>query len=336
MSLFKTTRDITHYLYCYLERAKQADATMGEETITELLSIELKTVLSSMSDINTRFVQCNKSTEKKTGSDFLWYIQSTKTRKYVGLYVQAKKSPYTNGKCDLSHNYKNPITVGSSGLIKTQVDNLIYKAKEAEAIPLYCVYNYLDYRYMNSVNHPPYLSARRWPTILMEPKEFSFTYVNAKHVKTLLSETKGTQNRRTFDFEEIKEMPFYSLFGNQHGTNTNKTIIETIIKNATIMSEEQDENRYLLDSLPKHIEELLEGGSEYAQNVDNSIKKLLPAYILVTSTDQEISEEISEKLVEKIIKEEWEEEEGRLPHLRYLLNCESNYSLKYFLKYSSR
>lgn len=325
MSLSKTIRDITHYLYWYLKRANQAKATIGEETITDLLSIELKTILPSVSGMSTSYVQCNKNTEKKTGSDFLWYIYSTKTRKYVGLYVQAKKSPHDNGKCDLSHNYKNAVTIGSSGSSKRQVDNLIYKADKAKAIPLYCVYNYLDGSYMDSTNQLPYLSTRRWPTNLSEPEEFSFTYVNAKHVQTLLNKKKGTQSRRTFDFEEIEEMPFYSLFSNQHPMHTNRTITETIIENAMIMSEEQDKNRYILDSLPDYIQELMERGQEYAQNVDNSIKKLLPAHILVTETDQEISEEISEK--------ESEEETDLVYYLNYLLNCDSNYSLKYFTKY---
>ncbi|MDP9579710.1 UNVERIFIED_ORG: hypothetical protein J2X74_005583 [Bacillus sp. 1751] len=295
MSLSKIIREITYHFYRYLERARSVGATIGEETITDLLSIELKSIHSSVDGISTSstsFVQCNKNTEKKTGSDFLWYIYSTKTKKYVGLYVQAKKSPHDNGKCDLSHNYKTAVTIGSSGPSKRQVDNLIYKADKANAIPLYCVYNYLDCTYMANTRQPPYLNARRWPTNLWRPEEFSFTYVNAKHVQTLLNQKIGTQNRRTFDFEEIEEMPFYTLFINQPPMNTNRTITDAIIENAMINSEERDKNRYLLDSLPKHIQELLNRGQEYVQNVDNSIKKLLPAHVILTETDQQISEKI--------------------------------------------
>lgn len=326
MSLSKTIRDITHFLYWYLKRANQAKATMGEETITDLLSIELKTILPSVSGMSTSYVQCNKNTEKKTGSDFLWYIYSTKTKKYVGLYVQAKKSPHDNGKCDLSHNYKTDVTIGSSSS-KRQVDNLIYKAKNAKAIPLYCVYNHLDTNTMSIKNKPTYLSTRKWPDNLTNPSEFSFTYVNAKNVQSLLNQPmkhQKTKTRRTFDFEEIKEMPFYSLFSNQDSTSTNRDITKTIIKNATIMSEEQDKDQYLLDSLPEEFKKLLKGGQKYVQTLDNSTKKSLPTHVLLTETDQEFSKDISEEFSEDISEEQSQEDS----YLTFLIDYWIYYSLK--------
>ncbi|MCM3255583.1 DUF6615 family protein [Priestia aryabhattai] len=330
MSLSKTIRDITHFLYWYLKRANQAKATMGEETITDLLSIELKTILPSVSGMSTSYVQCNKNTEKKTGSDFLWYIYSTKTKKYVGLYVQAKKSPHDNGKCDLSHNYKTGVTIGSFSS-KRQVDNLIYKAKNAKAIPLYCVYNCLDKHYISSTNQPPYLSAQGWPKNLTEPKEFSFTYVNAKNVQSLLNQPmkhQKTKTRRTFDFEEIKEMPFYSLFSNQDSKNPNRDITKTIIENATIMSEGLDKDQYLLDSLPEEFKKLLKGGQKYVQTLDNSTKKSLPTHVLLTETDQEFSKDISKDISEEFTEDISEEQSQEDSYLRFLIDYWIYYCLK--------
>ncbi|SFH48021.1 hypothetical protein SAMN04487776_11915 [Priestia megaterium] len=327
MSLFQVTRETTHYLFEHLLCGNYAEATMGEETMTDLLAVDLKIriLFTALKGLDTKIVQCDKHKEKETGADFLWYIHSKKSGKYIGLYVQAKRSidSYNSskdslGRCKLSHNYKNPIPVGSgrsAAVITRQVDNLIHQAEIAKAIPLYCFYNFLDTDTLSSPNSD-YLTKRKFPSSLLWPDEFSFTYAHAKHVQELLNKKRGTnatQNRNTFKFKEIMGFPFYTLFAKLTRLDNSTNITQRIYRNAMLTydslsdpkvmvdknpNDYNKEDKYILDKLPDHIQALFDGNSinDKSTRNKNLNKEPLPSYVILTSTDEDITDETLNQL----------------------------------------
>ncbi len=111
-----------------LRDSRLLEINFGEETITDLLLMDLKRKHPPTSKI----IQTPKTKEKDSGTDWEWWIGSDRTS-WLRFAVQAKKlhidSQRYNG---LSHK------VG--GVL--QIDLLEKYAKANGAIPLYCLYNY--------------------------------------------------------------------------------------------------------------------------------------------------------------------------------------------------
>lgn len=322
MSLFRLTRNGTYHIYRQLWRANSAEATIGEETLTDLLTIELKLGIkfSNLEGIDTQIIQCNKSKEKELGADFLWYIRSNKSKKYIGLYLQAKKSSNNEGSCMLWHDYTNEIPLGGGGKITRQVDNLIHNAKIHKAIPLYCIYNFLEYSNLDK-NNTDYLRKRGYPSKFIVPLEFSFTYVDARHVRSLLNQKNKDKdgneitNRRTFKFKEIMGFPLYTLFTKLHDMDNSETITQRVYRNANLIYESlkdhnhmsgkrnsfdinnlSEEHNYILHDLPDHIRDLINNRPIRNKNIDEN---LLPSAIIITSTDEDVTDKKINELLEQ-------------------------------------
>lgn len=113
-----------------LRDSRALEINFGEETITDLLLMDLKRKRPSTS----RIIQTPKTKEKDKGTDWEWWIGSDRTS-WIRFAVQAKKLHIDSGRYNgLSHK------VGST----LQIDLLERYASANDAVPLYCFYNYVN------------------------------------------------------------------------------------------------------------------------------------------------------------------------------------------------
>ncbi|WP_370464623.1 DUF6615 family protein [Microbulbifer sp. YPW1] len=103
------------------------DIRFGEETITDLVLLELK----RLSPQNVLILQTSKAAEASTGTDWEWWIGSDRVG-WTRYAVQAKKMNWD------TERY-NSITQRTGS--KLQIDVLDAFAASNGAIPLYCFYN---------------------------------------------------------------------------------------------------------------------------------------------------------------------------------------------------
>lgn len=294
MNLYHLLKKESKELYNTMKIAQEIDIKLQEETLTELMLINLKSSIQNMG-LNTKIKQCNKSDEFKTGTDFLWFVGSNKKKSWVAFYIQAKKLR-GDQKYFLKHNYKNKTRNESAPIIR-QVDKLIAAAQDIhlgskdklKAIPIYCFYNYLNDETLKTAD---YLDVDDFRHISKEKGEFSFTYTSAYHVCSLLNQAyppiKG-KHRNTFSFSELKGLPIYTLF-----CNTNQswaTGLFTAYQNvhSTLFGDRHSNfrfflshNEYIFQELPPFVESLIEDSKVTSEKYD---EKDLPSYIMVTYED---------------------------------------------------
>ncbi len=112
----------------------KASIRQGEETITDIILLEILRLKSS----NVQVIQTPKIKEKEKGTDWEWWIGS-KNEGYLRYAIQSKKiDPESRNYKSL--NYKS----GKGANRKRQIDILTEYAKDNNAIPLYCFYNYVE------------------------------------------------------------------------------------------------------------------------------------------------------------------------------------------------
>ncbi|MGH0457307.1 DUF6615 family protein [Bacillus paranthracis] len=291
MDLCHLLKEESKNLYNTMKVAQELNIKLQEETLTELMLINLKSNIQKWG-LNTVIKHCNKSDEFKTGTDFLWFVGSDKKKSWVAFYIQAKKLR-ENQKYFLKHNYKN--TTGSK--FTKQVDKLIHAAEnidlrdniERSAIPIYCFYNFLNDETLKTADY-----LNNFPDIPKKKEELSFTYASAYHVKSLLHKPypkrKGS-TRNTFFFDELNGLPVYTLFcdknTNQSWANgllsTYKDVHHKLFGNIYsnfrfLLSDE----KYILEELPPYVESLIKDSKDTLGNDD---EKGLPSYIMVTYED---------------------------------------------------
>lgn len=113
-----------------LRDSRQLAINFGEETITDLLLMDLKRKHPPTS----RIIQTPKTKEKDQGTDWEWWIGSDRTG-WLRFAVQAKKLHLNTGRyTGLSHK------VGGT----FQIDLLERYAQANGAVPLYCFYNFVN------------------------------------------------------------------------------------------------------------------------------------------------------------------------------------------------
>ncbi|PFL65074.1 hypothetical protein COJ27_09580 [Bacillus cereus] len=146
----------TNKLYATMKMAQELGIKIQEETLTELMLIDLKFHIEKMG-FNTIIKHCNKSEEFELGTDFLWFVGSNKKKSWVAFRIQAKKLK-ENQRYFLKHNYKN--AKGGESITR-QVDKLIATSEKINlgdttsfrAIPIYCFYNCLNDETLSKVTY---------------------------------------------------------------------------------------------------------------------------------------------------------------------------------------
>ena len=111
-----------------LAEARVLHVRFGEETLTDLLLLEIK----RQKRVGSQIVQTSPHKEKLSGTDWEWWIGSPRVG-WVRYAVQAKKADKTTGRY-------NSLTHKVNG--RPQIDLLERYARGADAIPIYCFYNY--------------------------------------------------------------------------------------------------------------------------------------------------------------------------------------------------
>jgi hypothetical protein len=148
-----------------LRDSRLLEINFGEETITDLLLLDLKRKRPPRS----RVIQTPKSKEKDQGTDWEWWIGSDRTS-WLRFAVQAKKLHIPTLRYrGLSHK------VGS----KLQLDLLERYAAANGAIPLYCFYNY--------ATAPETNSAWRCCRPAVDEPQLACTVTPSRHVRTAIS-----------------------------------------------------------------------------------------------------------------------------------------------------
>ena len=155
----------------HLGAAKALSVSFGEETITDLLTLDLK----RLGLTTTMWKQTSKPKEANFGTDFEWWIGHD-TIGWVRFAVQAKKLNVGSQQYNFTH-----MVHGSQ-----QLDILENHARAVGARPLYCLYNYSaevdPSRHWQCCQHP------------FQAQDLGCTVVPASTIRTLV---RGEKN---FDF----------------------------------------------------------------------------------------------------------------------------------------
>ncbi|MFE4029105.1 DUF6615 family protein [Priestia sp. YIM B13551] len=283
----------TQKLYDTMDTAKKLEIDIQEETLTELMLIDMKLQIEKFG-MNTTVIHVNKNVEPKTGADFLWYIGSKKTGKFTAFYIQAKR--YDGKHYKLRHKYSKP----KHGWIYEQSDNLIYTAENAvgfKAIPIYCFYNFIEED--ETLKRSTYLE--KFPKLNIKKERFSFTYTSAYHVKSLLKIVHQKRKngdeilRSSFTFEEVRGLPIHTLFCPSirkidffpHLPGVYSSFLTShlsLFKTFNIRHHYLARfNEYLGDELPPHIRTLMDKDSSEQVDVDDD--KINARYVMVSYHD---------------------------------------------------
>ena len=113
----------------HLHAAKDLSVSFGEETITDLLTLDIR----RQGFLTTNWEQTSKPFEAVFGTDFEWCIGHD-TIGWVRFAVQAKKLKLGEQHYNFRHSVHGT----------TQLAILERYARAVGAIPLYCLYNYSD------------------------------------------------------------------------------------------------------------------------------------------------------------------------------------------------
>jgi len=111
-----------------LRDAKTFDVRFGEETITDLLLLDLKRKAFHMTSV----IQTSKYEEKDTGTDWEWWLGHS--GRWLRLAIQAKKLKRNERYDSLGHKVNT----------KRQIDLLDSYAAANNALPMYCFYNHTN------------------------------------------------------------------------------------------------------------------------------------------------------------------------------------------------
>lgn len=130
MTIQQTIEKLTIELWETIDLANKLNTKYGEETITDIILLEL----AKLRNYNLRIIQTPKDKEPSKGTDWEWFIGS-QNYGWTRFAIQAKKADPNSKKGNyscLNH------TVG----VDNQHDILLKYSKANNAIPLYCFYNH--------------------------------------------------------------------------------------------------------------------------------------------------------------------------------------------------
>lgn len=125
-------------VWTLLRKARLANQTIGEETVTDLLLLEL--TRKHLSEITT--FKFNKHQEGKNGADWEWWFTGP-SNNWFGFRFQAKVINLRTYTFDHLHYRKsNPPIYQSDILIRNALQN------EVPLVPIYCLYSNWDIQHL--------------------------------------------------------------------------------------------------------------------------------------------------------------------------------------------
>jgi len=174
---YTIAEEIAHRTWFLLKHSQQLNARLGEETLTDLLVLDL--LMQPYSSVCVQSV--SKPKEAETGADLMIYVRRGADRadKYA---VQAKKLYHDNG-----HNRYGGLNndAGKSG--RKQIDVLEKYAAKCKAVPMYLLYNYIE--------RPVEGYSQYWRCGRKDQDETQFgcTFVPSWHIRDAI-DVRGSQN----------------------------------------------------------------------------------------------------------------------------------------------
>jgi hypothetical protein len=114
-----------------LRDARTLGIRFGEETITDLLLLELKRLGSGQ----IRIIQTPRSIEKTSGTDWEWWVRAPGNTGWYRFAIQAKRLDPRSNRYERLRHRVGPVL---------QLDLLKQYARKNRAIPLYCFFNHVD------------------------------------------------------------------------------------------------------------------------------------------------------------------------------------------------
>ena len=177
--LANLSKDVWERLRDVKALARARSIRFGEETITDLLMLDLNRQAATMSI----FTQTPKQEEAKTGTDFECWLGSDSTG-WIRLAVQAKR-------LDLKSERYASFNSSLNG--SKQIDRLERYARRHGALALYCLYNFSE-----SVNRTRHWHCCQRPYL---QEELGWTLTPAFNVRTSIK----LWGKRNFDFIHSQE-----------------------------------------------------------------------------------------------------------------------------------
>jgi len=175
-SLCETFRSRATWTWDLLSRARRVGTQIGEETITDLNILELRTRHPTQI-YNKTF---NKQEEGKNGADWEWWMTG-ESAKWIGFRVQAKV-------LDLESNEFSHLHYRKDSSSPFQCEVLIRKALTGtrRRIPLYCLYMH---------RKGGMVSPQRCPSFSLNPEGFGCSLLTAFAVRYLRSLSRSKSKR---------------------------------------------------------------------------------------------------------------------------------------------
>lgn len=130
MTVTASLEDLAKDTWERLRDSRDLQIRFGEETVTDLVLLELK----RRKDAGIHIIQTDKHKESISGTDWEWWLGSPRVG-WLLFAIQAKRLTLSSSRYDqLNHR------VGTD----KQIDLLEKYAKEHKAIPMYCLFNFAD------------------------------------------------------------------------------------------------------------------------------------------------------------------------------------------------
>ena len=187
-TLQQTISKLTTDVWENINLADQLNTKFGEETISDILLLEL----ARLKNYNLRIIQTPKDKEKYKGTDWEWFIGS-QAYGWIRFAIQAKKAnpKYKGYYSCLAHKVNTEL----------QVDILKKYAKNNNAVPLYSFYNYFP-----NANQKEHWHCKKD----FNQQLLGWTLTSIKNVEIALK----TRGNRNFDFlhKQKATLPMKCLF----------------------------------------------------------------------------------------------------------------------------
>lgn len=129
MDICSAFRAIETSVWDLLQVGRREMHQLGEETITDLISLAIKTSQKN----SVRMVNYTKHQEGRNGADWLWIFYDPNTRLAIGIRVQAKIINFKLNRYPHLHYSKKGVR---------QIDKLEQMARRDQVIPLYIFYSH--------------------------------------------------------------------------------------------------------------------------------------------------------------------------------------------------
>lgn len=254
MSLCQTFRNLSYKTWMQLGKARQVKHQMLEESITDLLMVELKS--QNPYEIITKTF--TRKQEGKNGADWEWWFVDSSGKKGIGFRVQAKIINFQSNSFEQLHYLKTSKTKGKV----YQTDLLIQEARRKHLIPLYCLYIH-DENIWSSVKDP----------VKFALNNLLFPCSSVEHLGCSILSTKVVKNLKASNQRHLKDVvnhiyPWHFLVCPPSLKGSNLDLPNKVLGCVTEhdLLEDQDDADTHYRELPDYVKNMINQSYENSSN----------------------------------------------------------------------